>query len=120
MSEEVLHRNPEYKRDVLDKFETDQANYKTALAAFEKEKAAAAKENKEFKKAAPGAPFWRPTELYNGMIAPLIPYAIKGAIWYQGESNAGRHKQYRTLFPDMIKNWRRSEERRVGKERRSR
>jgi sialate O-acetylesterase len=74
--------------------------------AWEKEKAEAAKDNKEFKKQAPGAPFWRPTELYNGMIAPLIPYAIKGAIWYQGESNAGRHKQYRTLFPDMIRNWR--------------
>jgi len=41
------------------------------------------------------------------MIAPLIPYAIKGAIWYQGESNAGRAEQYRTLFPDMIRNWRR-------------
>ena len=40
------------------------------------------------------------------MIAPLIPYAIKGAIWYQGESNAGRAWQYRTLFPDMIRNWR--------------
>ena len=41
------------------------------------------------------------------MIAPLIPYAIKGAIWYQGESNAGRAQQYRTLFADMIRNWRR-------------
>jgi sialate O-acetylesterase len=107
MSEEVLGGNPEYKRDIVDKYETDQANYKSALAAFEKEKADAAKDNKEFKKQAPNPPFWRPTELYNGMIAPLIPYAIKGAIWYQGESNAGRHKQYRTLFPDMIKNWRR-------------
>jgi sialate O-acetylesterase len=41
------------------------------------------------------------------MIAPLLPYAIKGAIWYQGESNAGRSEQYRTLFADMIRNWRR-------------
>ena len=44
--------------------------------------------------------------LYNGMIAPLIPYAIRGAIWYQGESNASRAYQYRTLFPAMIANWR--------------
>ena len=40
------------------------------------------------------------------MIAPLLNYTIKGAIWYQGESNAGRAYQYRTLFPAMIKNWR--------------
>ena len=40
------------------------------------------------------------------MIAPLIPYAIKGAIWYQGESNAGRAELYRTGFPLMIQNWR--------------
>jgi sialate O-acetylesterase len=46
------------------------------------------------------------TVLYNGMIAPLVPYAIKGAIWYQGESNAGRAYQYRTLFPAMIESWR--------------
>jgi sialate O-acetylesterase len=44
--------------------------------------------------------------LYNAMIAPLAPYAIKGVIWYQGESNAGRAFQYRTLLPAMIKNWR--------------
>ena len=47
-----------------------------------------------------------PTTLYNAMIAPLIPYAIRGAIWYQGESNADRPRQYRTLFPTMIQDWR--------------
>ncbi|MES2983009.1 MAG: sialate O-acetylesterase [Verrucomicrobiota bacterium] len=47
-----------------------------------------------------------PTALYNGMIAPIIPYGIKGAIWYQGESNAGQSKQYQTLFPAMIADWR--------------
>jgi sialate O-acetylesterase len=44
--------------------------------------------------------------LYNGMIAPILPYGIRGAIWYQGESNVGRAYQYRTLFPAMIENWR--------------
>lgn len=44
--------------------------------------------------------------LYNGMIEPLLPYAIHGAIWYQGESNAGRAWEYRTLLATMIKNWR--------------
>ncbi len=47
-----------------------------------------------------------PTVLYNSMIAPLLPLAIKGVIWYQGESNAGRAEQYRTLFPALITDWR--------------
>lgn len=47
-----------------------------------------------------------PTGLYNGMIAPLVPYTLKGAIWYQGESNVGRAEQYERLFPLMIKSWR--------------
>lgn len=47
-----------------------------------------------------------PTLLYNGMIHPILKYPIKGAIWYQGESNAGRAYQYRKLFPTLIKNWR--------------
>jgi len=48
------------------------------------------------------------TVLFNGMIAPLAPYTIKGAIWYQGESNAidNRSVQYRTLFPALIQDWR--------------
>jgi sialate O-acetylesterase len=47
-----------------------------------------------------------PTALYNSKIAPLVPYAIKGVIWYQGESNASRAREYRTLFPRMIADWR--------------
>jgi len=47
-----------------------------------------------------------PTVLYNGMIYPLVPYGIRGAIWYQGESNAARAKEYQTLFPAMITDWR--------------
>ncbi len=47
-----------------------------------------------------------PTMLYNGMIYPLLPLPIKGAIWYQGESNADRGYEYRTLFPALIVDWR--------------
>jgi sialate O-acetylesterase len=47
-----------------------------------------------------------PTVLYNAMIAPLVPYGIKGAIWYQGESNAGRAIQYRKVLPALIGDWR--------------
>ena len=46
------------------------------------------------------------SNIYNSMVYPLIPYGIKGAIWYQGESNAGRAEQYRKLFPAMIQDWR--------------
>ncbi len=49
-----------------------------------------------------------PARLYNAMIAPIVPYPIKGAIWYQGESNAGRAYQYRKLFADMITDWRKA------------
>lgn len=48
----------------------------------------------------------RPIVLFNAMINPFIPYAIRGAIWYQGESNAGRAYQYRELFPLLISDWR--------------
>lgn len=44
--------------------------------------------------------------VYNAKLFPMIPYAIKGAIWYQGESNSNNAKQYRVLFPLMIKDWR--------------
>ena len=47
-----------------------------------------------------------PSSLYNAMIAPLIPFGIRGAIWYQGEANVMEAKLYEKLFPAMIKNWR--------------
>src|SRR5207249_1721804 len=56
-----------------------------------------------------------PSVLYNGMIVPLEPYAIRGVIWYQGESNAGRAVQYQTLFPAMIRNWRQDWEQRSAR-----
>jgi sialate O-acetylesterase len=49
-----------------------------------------------------------PGVLFNGMISPLLPFAIRGVIWYQGESNADRAAQYRDLFQVLIRNWRRA------------
>ena len=62
----------------------------------------------------PDKPWWnnpltgqfRPANLYNGRLKPIMPYAIRGVIWYQGETNADRAYQYREMFPLMIKNWR--------------
>jgi len=53
----------------------------------------------------PGHP-WRPAGLYQGMIAPLLPYALRGVICCQGEANVTRAAQYRTLFPLWIQSWR--------------
>ena len=97
MSQPALESNPRYKKEILDAYVVADKNYQDALAKFKNEK--------DKSKTEPRAG-WKPTELYNGMISPLIHYTIKGAIWYQGESNAGRAEQYRTLFPDMIRNWR--------------
>lgn len=100
---EILAGNPELK-GMVEGFPDRQKKWE---ADMEKFKEAAEKAKAEGKPAprAPGKPM-APSCLYNGMIAPLLPYGIRGAIWYQGESNASRAKQYETLFPAMIKNWR--------------
>ncbi len=54
--------------------------------------------------------------LYNGMLHPIIGYGIKGAIWYQGETNSWRAYQHRTLFPLMVENWRTEWKQRGGQE----
>jgi sialate O-acetylesterase len=100
-----LSANPDYQKNIVDAYPRAWRNYQKSLAAFEQEKAELQKQGKAIDKGPPW-PVWRPAELYNGMIAPLIPFAIEGAIWYQGESNAGRAHEYRTLYPDMIHNWR--------------
>ncbi|MHA4809466.1 glucuronyl esterase domain-containing protein [Flavitalea flava] len=59
--------------------------------------------------ALPGNTFfqYQPGGLYNGIIAPLLPLAIKGVIWYQGEANTAKAKEYNRLFTALIEDWRR-------------
>jgi sialate O-acetylesterase len=83
--------------------------YQAELAQWKLDTAAAKQQNLPLPKA-PGKPTiavaHSPGKLYNGMIAPIVPYTIKGVIWYQGESNAPRAYQYRKLFPMLINSWR--------------
>ncbi|MBX3008552.1 MAG: sialate O-acetylesterase [Melioribacteraceae bacterium] len=51
---------------------------------------------------------YKPTGLYNGMVAPLFNYSIKGVIWYQGESNTGKAIEYQSLMPALINDWRKN------------
>jgi sialate O-acetylesterase len=92
------------------------AKYKEAIAAWNVE-AAKAKAEGSRAPAQPRAPRYRArpesngryvSTAYNGMLAPVIPYAIKGAVWYQGETNAeeGRGIEYRKVLPGLICNWR--------------
>jgi sialate O-acetylesterase len=86
--------------------------YDADLANWQKQAAEAKKAGKPFTARAPAAPdAWlrgnaRPGNIYNGALLPTIGYGIKGVIWYQGESNAGRAYEYASLFPFMIQNWR--------------
>jgi sialate O-acetylesterase len=116
-SRPVLESDPLYKGEYLDpktltdNYEKALGHYKEALARHQKAVEKAKEEGKDPPPAPrpptePGKDPNAPSVLYNGMIAPLIPYAIKGVLWYQGESNAGKAERYRSLFPMMIKNWR--------------
>ena len=105
MREEILAENPLYKAEILDPFPNQLKGFEDEVAKWESEKVSLEKDGKKITRGRPWG-IWKPSELYNGMIAPLIPYSIRGAIWYQGESNAGRAHQYRSLFADMISNWR--------------
>lgn len=67
---------------------------------------AAAKASFPQRPAAPATERAEPTMLYNAMIHPLLPFAIRGVIWMQGEANIGRAYQYRTTFPALIEDWR--------------
>ncbi len=91
----------------LQKYEQAMAEYKKAAAkAKEEGKKAPQAPRKPQPPTPPGESQYNPSVLYNAMIAPLIPYGIRGAIWYQGESNAARAYEYRMLFPTMILDWR--------------
>jgi len=115
----VLESDPQFK-PLLDRWKRVvatydpvklQARYKQQMAAWKQRAAAAKKAGRKLPRRPrrPRNPLigqHRPANLYNGMLLSVMPYAIRGAIWYQGESNAGRAYQYRSLFPTMIRNWR--------------
>lgn len=95
----ALAKYKEQEKELLAKWEQDSA------------KAKAAGKPAPRKPAAPQDPKLsnnRPYGLYNGSIAPLQPYTLRGVIWYQGESNNGRAKEYQTLFPALIGSWRKA------------
>ena len=90
---------------------TAKANFEKALEGWKKRVAKAKAEGKQPPRRPrqptdPRKSQHHPSALYNAMLHPLVPYGMSGAIWYQGESNAGRAYQYRTIFPGMITDWR--------------
>lgn len=120
---EAQEADPEMKRNV-EEWERRAANYDVEKKFYdgivERWEQAVAKAEAEHQSLAErqrigGRPVWwndpinsthRPGNLYNGMIAPLIPCAIRGVIWYQGESNANFPDLYARLFPLLIEDWR--------------
>lgn len=123
LPKEVLSATPDFA-DIMQDYDKAVAAYPEAKVAYD---TALAEHNAKLEKAkadgvelspaerrGPAEPMGpghvkRPGALYNGMIAPLQPYAVKGAIWYQGEANAksvASALQYKLLFPAVIESWR--------------
>lgn len=117
MSEIALHGDPAWP-DILARWNERLAAYPAAvstyraqLAEWQHDAAAAQAARKPFTRRQPREPEgpgsrWQPAGLYNAMISPLVPFAMRGVIWYQGEENAARYGEYRRLFPTMIAHWR--------------
>jgi sialate O-acetylesterase len=119
---DLMANNPEFK-NFTDEYDAIVASYPEIKKEYEAQLAAYQAKVEEYKAKgeklpddikAPRLPYgpehhFRISGFYNGMIVPLKPYAIAGAIWYQGESNAGSPTssyQYRNFFPAMINHWR--------------
>ena len=114
MSGETLRSRPEFQ-GILDQYAADLAAYPRAHEQYLAKQAAwqAQPPADRRGKKPPQPPMGsehpkRPSGLFNFMIAPLQEFAIKGAVWYQGEGNATRAVQYRTLFPALITSWRKA------------
>lgn len=117
INKDLLAKDDLYK-PLLERWAAEEQNLpkaKEEFAAKLVEWEQAVKKAKEENKPAPRRPAnpeermtgnARPANIYNGSLKPIIGYGIRGAVWYQGESNAGRAYQYREMFPLMIKNWR--------------
>jgi sialate O-acetylesterase len=117
MSQETLKSDPAFEpilkthTDLVAGYPQAKQAYDEKLKAYDDRQAKAKADGSEIKEESPKAPlepyhFKRPSALYNRYVAPIQPYGIRGVIWYQGESDAGRWMMYRKLFPALIRNWR--------------
>lgn len=95
---------------ILERFKQRVLNYPQLLEKYRQDLQQWEEEEKKDESEKPIEPILRdhksPSSLYNGMIAPIVPYKFKGVIWYHGESNISRGWQYRKLFPRLIQSWR--------------
>ncbi|MBI4622986.1 MAG: sialate O-acetylesterase [Verrucomicrobia bacterium] len=121
MSPAAMAGNPAFRiagerwQQTLAAYPQAKADYEAQLASWTKAQAAAkgpaaqaawAKNNPRPRVPRGAGDPWTPTGLFNGMINPLLPYALRGVLWYQGENNADRASEYHALFAAMITHWR--------------
>jgi len=97
--------------ELLETYPQRKATYDTEQAAWKERKLNAGKTESAFSEDEPRAPIGpdsgsRPSRYFNGMVNPVIPYAICGLLWYQGENNAGRFEDYADLQVRLIRDWR--------------
>jgi len=100
MPRESLENSPEFSRDIVEPYRVQKKKWDDAHAAW--------KEDPNHDPNRPPTEPWRLSCLYNAMIAPIAPLAMRGVIWYQGESNQGRAEPYRRQLPTMVKEWRKT------------
>ena len=114
LDREAAYATTDYPKALAD-YNARLDKYDVEKAKFEADTAAAKAASSPLSTSPPKTP-WKPTppdqwlggatRLYNGMIAPIIPYGIRGALWYQGESNVSEAWDYKTLLPTMVQDWR--------------
>ena len=100
MPRESLENSREFTRDIIAPYQDQKKKWDEAYAAWEDDP------NRDPNR--PPTEPWRLSCLYNAMIAPIAPLAMRGVIWYQGESNQGRAEAYRRQLPTMVKEWRKT------------
>lgn len=117
LSQATLDGDPDFApvaerwKQALTEYPALKAKYDADLAKWTEQEAAARAKGEEFKRSKPREPggansSQTPSALYNGMINPLAPYTLRGVLWYQGENNSGRSREYHKLFPTLITTWR--------------
>lgn len=117
LSEPALRADPSAKEifarwdQRMTEYPQKMAEHAAAVTKWESEQSAGKKVGKAKKRGAPAKPEgpgsrWMPGGIFNAMIAPLVPYTMRGVLWYQGEANGARHSEYASLFTGLIKQWR--------------